>query len=402
MTYFRKRFPCVRHAGPVVTYSPEYKSKIIMSSKISIKSLSYAELSERLAATGLKGYRIDQVFDWLYRKRASSFDAMTNLPKEERQLLDSLFSLALVPVLRSEQSSDGTRKFLFGLDDGQSVESVLIPDEDRLTLCISSQVGCSQACRFCLTGASGFTRNLSSGEILDQIITVERLLSEGGPQDDRRAAEHQADEKTQDGNVDRRITNIVLMGMGEPLANFAEVKKALEIMLSGQGMGISGRRVTLSTAGLVPEIEKLGRTGLRVGLAVSLNASTDEVRDEVMPVNRRYPLTELLGACRAYPLEPRRRITFEYVLLKNVNDSPEDARRVAKLLRGIPCKVNLIPVNPFPGSAYERPTDDAVRRFQQVLLDRHIAAPVRSSRGRDISAACGQLRGHASSPARLE
>lgn len=370
-----------------------------MSSKIPIKSLSHAELAGRLAATGTKSYRIDQIFDWLYRKRAASFDAMTNLPKGERQLLDTLFSLSLLPVIRSERSVDGTRKFLFGLDDGLTVESVLIPDEDRLTLCISSQVGCSQACRFCLTGASGFTRNLASGEILDQIIAVERFLSGAGPQDDRGEAGHEAEEKTQEGSPDRRITNIVLMGMGEPLANFAEVTKALGIMLSEQGMGISGRRVTLSTAGLVPEMEKLGRTGLRVGLAVSLNASTDAVRDEVMPVNRRYPLTGLLGACRAYPLEPRRRITFEYVLLKDVNDSPEDAKRVAKLLRGIPCKVNLIPFNPFPGSAYERPGDDAVRRFQQVLLDRHITAPIRSSRGRDISAACGQLRGRACSPA---
>ncbi len=369
-----------------------------MSLKIPIKSLSYDELSERLAAAGLKRFRIDQIFDWLYRKRAASFDAMTNLPKEERQLLDTLFSLSLLPVVRSERSADGTQKFLFALDDGQSVESVLIPDEDRLTLCISSQVGCGQACRFCLTGASGFTRNLLSGEILDQVIAVEQFLSGAGPLNDQREAGRQAGGKPREGSLDRRITNIVLMGMGEPLANFAEVTKALGTMLSERGMGISGRRVTLSTAGLVPEMEKLGRTGLRVGLAVSLNASTDAVRDEVMPVNRRYPLAALLGACRAYPLEPRRRITFEYVLLKDVNDSPEDARRVAKLLRGIPCKVNLIPFNPFPGSAYERPGDDDVRRFQQVLLDRHITAPVRSSRGRDISAACGQLRGRACSP----
>jgi 23S rRNA (adenine2503-C2)-methyltransferase len=270
-----------------------------------------------------------------------------------------------------ERSSDGTRKFLFELGDRHTIESVLIPDEDRQTLCISSQVGCQQACRFCLTARSGFVRHLEAREIADQVLEVSRVLRREGA---------------------RGITNIVLMGMGEPLANLAEVVKALRVITSDKGLGISPRRVTVSTDGLVPEIAKLGASGLRVNLAVSLNAAGDEVRDRIMPVNKRYPIRELLAACRKFPLEPRRRITFEYVLLKNVNDSTEDALRLAKLLRGIKCKVNLIPFNPFPGSEFQRPDDGAIRRFQKVLLDHQYTVPVRESRGRDISAACGQLR----------
>jgi 23S rRNA (adenine2503-C2)-methyltransferase len=247
----------------------------------------------------------------------------------------------------------------------------LIPDEDRQTLCISSQVGCQQACRFCLTGSGGFTRNLKAFEIADQVLEVERILRQ-----ERK----------------RRITNIVLMGMGEPLANFDEVMAALKVITSEKGLGFSPRRVTISTDGLVPEIDRLGNCGVKVNLAVSLNATTDEVRDRIMPVNRRYPIKELLAACRRFPLEPRRRITFEYVLLKGVNDSVEDAHQLARLLRGIKCKVNLIPFNPFPGSEFKRPDDVAVRQFQKVLLDNHYTAPVRESRGSDISAACGQLR----------
>jgi 23S rRNA (adenine2503-C2)-methyltransferase len=247
----------------------------------------------------------------------------------------------------------------------------LIPDEDRQTLCISSQVGCQQACRFCLTGSGGFERNLESYEISDQVAAVQRILKEEGT---------------------RGITNIVLMGMGEPLANFDEVVKALTVITSEHGLGFSPRRVTVSTDGLVPEIGKLGKSGVKVNLAVSLNATTDEVRDRIMPVNRRYPIKELMAACKRFPLEPRRRITFEYVMLKGVNDSVEDARRLATLLRGIKCKVNLIPFNPFPGSEFKRPDDKTVRRFQKILHDHKYTAPVRESRGRDISAACGQLR----------
>ena len=340
-------------------------------SKKNIKSYNLDEFTARIVDLGLKKYRAGQVFEWIYKNHASSFEEMTNIAKSERALLANSFHLSCLKIIRTETSKDGTKKFLFELHDGHTIESVLIPDEDRLTLCISSQVGCQQACRFCLTAEGGFTRNLRSWEIADQVLAVSRLLKEEG---------------------ERGITNIVLMGMGEPLANFDEVIRALRVITSGRGLDFSTRRVTLSTAGLVPFIDALGKSGVKVNLAVSLNASTDEVRDRVMPVNKRWPLRELLAACRRFPLEPRRRITFEYVMLKGVNDSAEDALRLAKLLKGIRCKVNLIPFNPFPGSAFERPEDAAVRRFQKILLDHRYIVPVRESRGRDISAACGQLR----------
>ena len=340
-------------------------------SALPIKDLSFDELSEKLVSMGLKAYRAGQIFAWIYQHDAVSFEEMTNIAKADRQTLSTVFIITAPTVLRVERSSDGTRKFLLSLEDGHTVECVLIPDEDRQTLCISSQVGCRQACRFCLTAQSGFIRDLKAREITDQVLEISRLLRNEGSQN---------------------ITNIVLMGMGEPLANFEEVAKALRTITSDAGLGISPRRVTVSTSGLVPQIGQLGASGLQVNLAVSLNASTDEVRDRIMPVNRRYPIRELLDACRRFPLAPRRRITFEYVLLKGENDAPEDALRLTRLLRGIRCKVNLIPFNPFPGSGFQRSDDSAVRRFQQVLLDHHFTAPVRESRGRDISAACGQLR----------
>ena len=340
-------------------------------SKTNIKSYNLDELAARIVDLGLKKYRAGQVFEWIYKNHARSFEEMTNIAKSERTLLGNSFHLSCLKIIQTEKSKDGTKKFLFELHDGHTIESVLIPDEDRLTLCISSQVGCQQACRFCLTARGGFTRNLRSWEIVDQVLAVSRILKEEGV---------------------RGITNIVLMGMGEPLANFDEVVKALGIITANKGLGFSPRRITLSTAGLVPFIDALGKSGVKVNLAVSLNASSDEVRDRVMPVNKRWPLRELLAACRRFPLEPRQRITFEYVLLKGVNDSEEDALRTAKMLKGIRGKVNLIPVNPFPGSEYDRPGEKTVRRFQQVLLDHRYIAPVRESRGRDISAACGQLR----------
>jgi 23S rRNA (adenine2503-C2)-methyltransferase len=339
--------------------------------KINIKSLSREELQTRLLEMELKKYRADQILIATYTYHAQSFEEMTNIPKADRGPLSSAFFISTPNIVRTELSKDGTRKFLFQLEDAHTVESVLIPDVDRQTLCISSQVGCGQACRFCLTGSAGFTRDLKAYEIVDQALEVSRVL-----QQERK----------------RRITNIVLMGMGESLANFDEVERALTVITSEKGLGFATRRVTVSTAGLVPEIARLGRSSVKVNLAVSLNATTDAVRDKIMPVNRRYPLQELLAACRRYPLEPRRRITFEYVLLRGVNDTEEDARRLAQLLRGIKCKVNLIPFNPFPGSVFERSDDAAVRRFQKILLDNHYITPVRESRGRDISAACGQLQ----------
>jgi 23S rRNA (adenine2503-C2)-methyltransferase len=343
-----------------------------------IKAYTLSELEAALTGVGLRKYRAGQIMEWIYRHHARGFEEMTNIAKADRDLLTQRFSIAALALLRMERSSDGTRKFLFGLEDGHTIESVLIPDEDRNTLCISSQVGCAQACRFCLTGSGGFQRNLEAFEIADQVLEVDALLGS---------------ETVEPGTEWRkRITNIVFMGMGEPLANLDNVVRALQVITAEKGLGFSPRRVTVSTDGLVPGIERLGRSGVKVNLAVSLNATTDEVRDRIMPVNRRYPIKELLAACGRFPLEPRRRITFEYVLLRDVNDSKEDAVRLARMLKGIQCKVNLIPFNPFPGSEFRRPDDGTVRDFQKILLDRHYTAPVRESRGRDISAACGQLR----------
>jgi 23S rRNA (adenine2503-C2)-methyltransferase len=343
----------------------------MISEKISIKKLTFDELKTTLGEMGLKGYRAGQISSWIYKHYVVSFEEMTNIGKAERDQLAAVFSITAPSLLQAERSSDGTRKFLFGLDDGHTIESVLIPDDDRQTLCISSQVGCQQACRFCLTGQGGFIRNLVFSEITDQVLEVSHILKKDGA---------------------RGITNIVLMGMGEPLANFEEVIKAIRVITSDRALGFSGRRLTLSTNGLIPEIEALGRARVKVNLAVSLNATTDETRDRIMPVNRRYPLKDLLAACARFPLDPRRRITFEYVLLKGVNDTEDDALRLTRMIKGIKCKVNLIPFNPFPGSEYKRPDETAVKRFQKILQDRHFTALVRESRGRDISAACGQLR----------
>jgi len=343
----------------------------MIAEKINVKSLSRDDLLARLVEQGLRKFRADQVLRWIYVHHARSFGDMTNIAKLERAQLDSFFYISSPKIIRLEASYDGTKKYLFELVDGHTIESVLIPEEVRQTLCISSQVGCQQACRFCLTGSAGFARDLKAYEIVDQVLEISRILK---------------------GEGKRGITNIVLMGMGEPLANFDEVVKAIKLITSGTGLGFSPRRVTVSTNGLVPEIEKLGLAGVKVNLAVSLNASTDEIRNRIMPVNKRYPIRALLAACKRFPLEPRRRITFEYVLLRGVNDSVDDAQRLTTMLRGIRCKVNLIPFNPFSGSEFKRPHDAVVRRFQQVLLDAHYTAPVRESRGQDISAACGQLR----------
>lgn len=373
--------------------------------RCNIKKISPDKLAQQLADRGMKPYRAGQVYEWIYRNFAVTFEDMTNIAKTDRALLADSFYIPHPGLLRTERSEDGTRKFLFELEDGHTIECVLIPDEDRKTLCISSQVGCAQACRFCLTGSAGFQRNLEAFEIADQIWAVEKMLREepkaGLPENTGAQSKEDVFERVagpgrgvaghQPG---RYITNIVLMGMGEPLANFENVIKALRVITADKGLGYSPRRVTLSTSGLVPQIERLGKSGVNVNLAVSLNATTDEVRDRIMPVNGRYPIRELLAACRRFPLDDRRRITFEYVLLKNVNDSTEDARRLARLIKGIRCKINLIPFNPFPGSEFKRPDDQAVRGFQKILLDHNYTAPVRESRGRDISAACGQLREH--------
>jgi 23S rRNA (adenine2503-C2)-methyltransferase len=307
---------------------------------------------------------------WIYQKYACEIASITEFSKDLRNKLERLAYISNLTAVTRLESRDGTEKFLFALEDGQTIESVLIPDEDRLTLCVSSQVGCAVGCRFCLTGKIGFIRNLRAHEIVDQIIAVNRSL---GPQ--------------------KRITNIVLMGMGEPLANFDEVIEALRRIVTL--LGISKRKITLSTSGVVPKIALLAEKGPGVNLAISLNATTDATRSEIMPINKKYPLRSLLDACRKYPLGTGRRITIEYVLISGVNDSPADAERLVRILRGLRCKINLIPLNPHPGSIFKRPADSEVARFQEILIKHRMTALVRESKGSDILAACGQLRGSA-------
>ncbi|MEK6726203.1 MAG: 23S rRNA (adenine(2503)-C(2))-methyltransferase RlmN [Deltaproteobacteria bacterium] len=336
---------------------------------VDIKNLTVEELSAFIAHLGKEKFRASQIIKWVYQKRVRSFDDMTNLAKDFREALKGIAFISTIQATKVEVSKDGTKKYLFHLKDGNSIESVLIPDEDRLTLCISSQVGCPLDCGFCMTGSGGFVRNLDTSEIINQICAVQDDLPE-----------------------EAQLTNIVLMGMGEPLLNYDNVLKAIKIMIYGEGMSFSTRKITVSTSGIVPEMLRLG-SDTNVNLAVSLNATTDEVRTRLMPVNKKYPLNKLLSACREYPLPPRRRITFEYILIKGINDSLEDARRLARLVKGIPCKINLIPYNEHAGSEFRRPSDEAIRAFQEILQNVGYTALLRTSKGLDISAACGQLRG---------
>ncbi|MBI3016188.1 MAG: 23S rRNA (adenine(2503)-C(2))-methyltransferase RlmN [Candidatus Tectomicrobia bacterium] len=337
-------------------------------SSVNLKDLTLPEMEEMVGDLEGKAYNARQIYDWVFAKGVTQIDDMTNLSKEFRSRLGEVAGIGTLELVRAHTAADGTRKFLFGLEDGLRIESVLIPDEDRRTLCISTQVGCKLDCKFCLTGVGGFTRNLRAWEIVDQVLSVARELS-----------------------PEEKLTNYVFMGMGEPLDNYREVVKAIRLMTDPKGMSISPRRITLSTSGLAPAIKKLGQEDLKVNLAVSLNASSDPVRTRIMPINKKYPLPVLLEACRQFPLAPRRRITFEYVLLEGVNDSPEQAAELARLLRGIPCKINLIPFNPFPGALFHRPSPQKLAAFQDILQSSHLTATIRESRGADILAACGQL-----------
>lgn len=340
--------------------------------KPNIKDLSFKEFEAYLRRAAQPLYRAQQVWQWLFQKRARSFAEMSNLAASLRAQLEADFTIGRLDILRRAESADGTVKFLLGLSDGQSIESVLIPETKRLTLCISTQVGCAYGCAFCATAKLGFKRNLQTGEIVEQIIEASRTLAS-----------------------ERQITNVVLMGMGEPLANYEHTVEAIKIMTDASwGFGLAPRRVTLSTVGLIPQIEKL-ISETNVSLAISLHAASDQLRGRLMPVNRRYSLEQLMACCRSLPLAPRKRITFEYVLLRGVNDSLADARALCRVLRGVPSKVNVIPFNAHEHSEFQRPTEESVKQFQQVLFDHHIQVNVRRPRGDDIAAACGQLQGHA-------
>ncbi|MEJ2323564.1 MAG: 23S rRNA (adenine(2503)-C(2))-methyltransferase RlmN [Nitrospirota bacterium] len=332
--------------------------------KVNLKEFTAEELRGYISRMGLPRFRADQLLHWMYERRASSLGDVTEFSKDLRTELSGVAYLGGLEISERAESSDGTEKFLFDLQDGHGIESVLIPDDDRLTLCVSSQAGCAMGCRFCLTGRGGLKRNLRAFEIAEQVIAVQRLSA-------------------------RRITNVVLMGMGEPLNNLKEVAEALW-RLTGL-MGYSPRRITLSTCGLPEKLLELPTKAPPVNIAVSLNATTDEQRDYIMPVNKRFPIDRLIEACRRYPLQRRRRITFEYVLIEGFNDSSDDAHRLAGIARRVPSKVNLIPVNEFEGSEFRRPSEGRVLEFQKVLVDSGVTAIIRKSKGADVLAACGQL-----------
>ncbi len=341
-------------------------------------------LGAALAPLGLKGYRVGQVWQQMYRRGAPDFPAMTTLAKTVRAQLAERFRLGRLDIASAQTSADGTRKWLFRLADGALVETVFIPETDRGTLCVSSQVGCTLNCRFCHTGTQRLVRNLTAHEILAQVMTAKDALEDWPAP-----------------RPDRAISNIVLMGMGEPLYNFDNVKKAVLIALDGEGLGFSRRRITLSTAGVVPMIKRAGAE-IGVNLAISLHATTDEIRDRIVPINKKYPLAELLAACRAYPtLNNARRITFEYVMLKDVNDLDAHAHQLARMLADIPSKINLIPFNPWPGAEFERSTPERIHRFAGILMDAGYPTPIRTPRGEDIQAACGQLKSSTEKARRL-
>ncbi|MFO1155167.1 MAG: 23S rRNA (adenine(2503)-C(2))-methyltransferase RlmN [Rhodospirillales bacterium] len=332
-------------------------------------------LLQSLAELGEAPFRARQLWHWLYARGVTDFAAMTSLGRPLREKLAHHFRLQRPAIAICQTSDDGTRKWLLRFDDGAQAESVFIPEEDRGALCVSSQVGCTLTCRFCHTGTQRLVRNLSAGEIVGQLLLARDSYGEWPAPPGQRL-----------------LSNIVLMGMGEPLYNYDNVATALRILMDPEGIAISRRRITLSTAGVVPMIRRVGAE-LGVKLAISLHAATDEVRDVLVPLNKKYPIAELLQACREYPgADNARRITFEYVMLKGVNDSPADAKTLAKLVAGIPCKFNLIPFNAWPGAAYECASDEAMARFAAILNSAGYTAPIRTPRGRDIMAACGQLK----------
>jgi 23S rRNA (adenine2503-C2)-methyltransferase len=357
--------------------------------RVNLLGLPRAELESFVAARlGAKPFRARQLMKWMYRRGAADFAAMTDLAQDFRLQLDSVARIAVPEIVAEQVSNDGTRKWMLRMDEVQGIETVYIPEPDRGTLCISSQVGCALDCSFCSTAQQGFNRNLSVAEIVGQVWLAHRELTES------RAQEHSDADGAVSGDVARRnITNIVFMGMGEPLANYRNVVPAMRIFLDDLGYDLSRRRVTLSTSGLVPQMYKLAEE-CNVALAVSLHAPNDELRNELVPINRIHPIAELLAACWNYiDKQNGRSITFEYVMLDGVNDKTEHARQLARLLKGRPAKLNLIPFNVFPGTRYRRSPAAAIVKFRDILNDHGVIATIRRTRGDDIDAACGQLAG---------
>ncbi|HUP97630.1 MAG TPA: 23S rRNA (adenine(2503)-C(2))-methyltransferase RlmN [Usitatibacter sp.] len=363
-----------------------------MTERTNLLDFTLPRLTDWFAQRGEKPFRAKQVFRWIHQRGVDDFDAMTDLAKSLRDKLKATAEVRAPAILSEHRSEDGTVKWLFDVGVGNGIETVFIPEDDRGTLCVSSQVGCALDCKFCSTGRQGFNRDLSVAEITGQLWMANRrleaLAAEGKPY---RLENAERDEDAP--QSPRPVTNVVMMGMGEPLNNFAPVVDAMSTMLDDHGYGLSRRRVTLSTSGVVPHIRKL-RDALPVALAVSLHAPNDKIRSSIMPINDAYPIAMLLDACRDY-LEraPRDFITFEYVMLKGVNDAPDHARELVRTLEGTPCKVNLIPFNPFAGSGFDKTDADRVRLFQKILIEAGLIATVRKTRGDDIDAACGQLAG---------
>ncbi len=339
-----------------------------MVSRPDLAELERPALETALEARGHERFRARQIFGWLYKRGVSDVAAMTDLSRELRATLSSDFTIATPTLAHRDTSIDGTEKFLLKLGDGLQVESVFIPDTPAMTFCISTQVGCAMACAFCLTGKMGLVRNLTAGEIVGQVRVLVHAT-----------------------NLHDTPFNIVLMGMGEPLHNYDETMKAIRILCDQHGFALPARRITLSTVGLLPQLEQLAREPLMPNLAISLHAPTDAQRGELVPINRKWGIAEIIAACKRFPLKKRSRITFEYVLLAGVNDRPEDARKLARLLQGVKAKVNVIPLNAAAGIPFERPSDAAVDRFAKIVAEQDVTVSVRKSRGRDIRAACGQL-----------
>ncbi|MCQ8239695.1 23S rRNA (adenine(2503)-C(2))-methyltransferase RlmN [Rhizosaccharibacter radicis] len=352
---------------------------VLADGRREIIGLSREELTDALAAIGEKPFRTKQVWHWVYHQGVTDFRRMSSLARPLQEKLAERFVIGRPEASTVQTSSDETRKFLFRFRDGQEAETVYIPDrrEDRGAVCISSQVGCTLSCRFCHTGTQALVRNLGAAEIVGQFMAARDSYGEW---------------PSPRGETPRLLSTIVLMGMGEPLYNYDNVAKAMRIIMDGEGIALSRRRITLSTSGVVPMMDRCGAE-LGINLAVSLHAVRDELRDEIVPLNRKYPIRELIEACRRYPAASNaRRITFEYIMLRGVNDSEAEARELVRLISGIPAKVNLIPFNPWPGSDYQPSTREQLAKFAQIVMDAGFASPIRMPRGRDILAACGQLR----------
>jgi 23S rRNA (adenine2503-C2)-methyltransferase len=355
----------------VDTWSPgkAYATTVTTSQpRLDLADLERPALEAALDARGHKRFHARQIFRWIYKHGVTDVDAMTDLSRELRATLSREFTLTRPTLAQRETSIDGTEKFLLRLADGRHIESVFIPDTPAMTFCVSTQVGCAMACAFCLTGKMGLVRNLTAGEIVGQVRVLADAL-----------------------DLRNRKFNIVLMGMGEPLHNYDETMRALRILADEHGFDMSARRITLSTVGLLPALEKLAKEPVMPNLAISLHAPTDLQRGELVPINRKYGVREIIDACKRFPLNRRSRITFEYVLLAGANDSPQDARKLATLVADVKCKINLIPLNAAPGIPFERPSDEVIDRFAKIVADHGVTVSVRKSRGRDIRAACGQL-----------